>query len=561
MQLAAMALPAAMSVILLYHRVATLLSDPWGLAISRERFAQHLDVLNTHARVVGLSEMLRLNAQGRLPKDAVSITFDDGYADNVLHASPILRTRGVPATFFIVSGNVDQPREFWWDELERLLLQPGELPATLDVTIAGRSLHWDLSTARHLSADDAVRWRRWRTPDEPASARHALYKVIWQELLGATASARDRVMDSLREWSGVADEARALHRPVSTAQVADLAASPLFEVGAHTVTHPRLPALQADDQRQELAESRRRLQDLAGRDVYHCAYPFGMYSSETAELAQQCGYASAVTVEAGPLQQESRPFALPRIVVGDWDGETLLRELSPWLPMTTALGPTELSRRTQRHATPNSHSSLRLPRVFHRVWLGDQPMPEEFVRFGESWMAKHPGWTMRLWTDANVPSLINQAEFDAGRNAAQKGDVLKYELVYRFGGVYVDTDMECLRNIEPLLRDVDAFAAWESQECVNVAIFGAVRGHGALREVIDRLPASFAAEQPGRQDLSTGPGLFTEVVHGHTDVVLYGPELFYPYHFSERHRQAEVFPAAYAVHHWAYSWAPAHAST
>jgi mannosyltransferase OCH1-like enzyme len=162
---------------------------------------------------------------------------------------------------------------------------------------------------------------------------------------------------------------------------------------------------------------------------------------------------------------------------------------------------------------------------------------------------------MHLWTERNLPPLVNQAAFDEGKNPAQRGDVLKYELIHRFGGVYLDMDFECLRNIEPLLGDVEAFAAWESDECVNVALFGAAAGHPALREVIARLPESLRSETPGRQDLSTGPGLFTGVIHGHPDVVLFGPELFYPYHFSEKHRRSESFPSAYAVHHWAYSWA------
>ena len=119
-------------------------------------------------------------------------------------------------------------------------------------------------------------------------------------------------------------------------------------------------------------------------------------------------------------------------------------------------------------------------------------------------------------------------------------------------------DFECIRNIEPLLAGVTAFSAWESEECVAVGIFGAIPGHALLRDVIAALPQSFRDEEPGRQDLSTGPGLFTRIVASHGDVVLFGPELFYPYHFSEMQRRHQEFPRAYAVHHWAYSWGPGH---
>jgi mannosyltransferase OCH1-like enzyme len=198
---------------------------------------------------------------------------------------------------------------------------------------------------------------------------------------------------------------------------------------------------------------------------------------------------------------------------------------------------------------------VKIPRIFHRIWLGPRPMPEEYVCYGATWKVLHEEWDLRLWTDATLPPLINRREFELGKNAAQKADVLKYELVYRFGGIYLDTDFECLRSIEPLIADVEAFAARESDEFIAVGIFGAVPGHALLRDVVERLPRSFRDEPPGRQDLSTGPGLFTLVARNHPELVVFGPELFYPYHFTEKHRKGESFPEAYAVHHWAFSWA------
>ena len=67
-----------------------------------------------------------------------------------------------------------------------------------------------------------------------------------------------------------------------------------------------------------------------------------------------------------------------------------------------------------------------IPRVFHRIWLGDAPMPEEYVRFGEGWERLHPGWTMRLWTDADLPPLRNQAAFDVATSFAQRADIARY---------------------------------------------------------------------------------------------------------------------------------------
>lgn len=105
---------------------------------------------------------------------------------------------------------------------------------------------------------------------------------------------------------------------------------------------------------------------------------------------------------------------------------------------------------------------VRVPRTIHRVWLGDEPMPAEHERFGETFAQHHPGWTMRLWTDDDLAALdITAAERERARTPSELSNLVRYEVLHRFGGVYVDTDFECLRPLTPLLRGIDAFAALE----------------------------------------------------------------------------------------------------
>src|SRR3954469_24009177 len=117
------------AVILMYHRVADLDADPWGLSVSPTHFEEHLRVLRSLGTVMSLTQLVDGLQQGRIPRRAVVVTFDDGYADNVEVALPLLEQHRVSSTVFLASGAIDRQREFWWDELERILLQPGRLPA------------------------------------------------------------------------------------------------------------------------------------------------------------------------------------------------------------------------------------------------------------------------------------------------------------------------------------------------------------------------------------------------------------------------------------------------
>src|SRR5688572_7601228 len=86
------------ALILLYHRVAEASSDPWSLAVKPAHFAEHLEVINRRARVLSVEELVAAIAGDKLPRLAIVITFDDGYADNLLNAKPLLEKNDCPAT-------------------------------------------------------------------------------------------------------------------------------------------------------------------------------------------------------------------------------------------------------------------------------------------------------------------------------------------------------------------------------------------------------------------------------------------------------------------------------
>jgi mannosyltransferase OCH1-like enzyme len=210
---------------------------------------------------------------------------------------------------------------------------------------------------------------------------------------------------------------------------------------------------------------------------------------------------------------------------------------------------------------PREMSPPTIPRVFHRIWL-EGAMPAEFVAFGETWVQCNPGWEMVLWTPATLPPMTNQAEFDAEPRAAGRSDIARYEILLRFGGVYIDCDFECLRDIAPLLDGVSLFAGWEDSGSVNNAIIGATAGHPVLAELVETIPGRVAAHSTAEINVQHGPVLFTEVVTAHAGadpgIVLYEPSILYPYHYTQPDQRGEPHPEAYAVHHWFGSWLKRH---
>jgi peptidoglycan/xylan/chitin deacetylase (PgdA/CDA1 family) len=92
--------------ILMYHRVAAVQQDPWDLAVSPDTFEQQLAYLKRNNTTMALDKLVQGLRGGKLPDNAVAITFDDGYRDNLVQAKPLLAHYGLPATLFLATGLV-----------------------------------------------------------------------------------------------------------------------------------------------------------------------------------------------------------------------------------------------------------------------------------------------------------------------------------------------------------------------------------------------------------------------------------------------------------------------
>lgn len=236
-------------VVLGYHRVSDDAADPFDLNVRPANFAAHLEVLRRTCRPRPLAELASGVAETKVPPGVVAVTFDDGYSDALSIVKPLLERFEVPATVFVVAGNLGG--EFWWDALDR--------------------------------------------------------------------------------QKGAAAGATPLHRSLRPAELRNLAQGGLVDIGAHTLSHPRLDALGADAVREEIVGSKRVLEDLVEHPIEAFSYPHGCATSTAMSAVREAGFRHACGSRPDVVWRGSDAFNLPRLWVADCDGPTFGRWLRRWL--------------------------------------------------------------------------------------------------------------------------------------------------------------------------------------------------------------------------------------
>jgi len=323
------------AIILLYHRVTDVDSDPQLLCVSPARFAEHLDILRTFGRSTRLNLLDEALRRGNGGRSEIVVTFDDGYSDNLSNAKPLLQRHEIPATVFMTTDVLGSPKEFWHDDLERLCLHPGILPETLRININGKPFEFELWRESHYSEDAFRRHRAWNVAqkDNP-TLRHQLYRSLVEKLQPLPTGERRSLVDDLLKWAGLSTTGRVTHRGLSPDELIQLEDGGLIDVGSHTVSHPTLSALPMAAQVDEISQSKARLENILGHPINSFAYPYGKrsdYTEATVAAVRAAGFQCACSNFAGIVQSNTERWQLPRFLVRDWDGDEFAARLSNWL--------------------------------------------------------------------------------------------------------------------------------------------------------------------------------------------------------------------------------------
>ena len=190
---------------------------------------------------------------------------------------------------------------------------------------------------------------------------------------------------------------------------------------------------------------------------------------------------------------------------------------------------------------------MTIPRVIHTLWLGDAPIPEIFDFYAESWRRHHPAWEMRLWREDALPPLVCQAAYEREHRFKVRYDIVRLEILRRFGGVIVDMDVEPIRPLDPLLEGVSAFAGRTGHAKIGNQVLGAVPHHPFFERAIERLRSS---GRTGNASAMAGKRFLSDLLAEHPEgLTVFPAETFYFQPSLDPTRRPGDFPGVYAVHH------------
>jgi peptidoglycan/xylan/chitin deacetylase (PgdA/CDA1 family) len=270
-----------------YHRVNDN-RDPFFPALSTQVFERQMQYIARHYVVLPVEDLVERMALGSVPRNAVAITFDDGYRDNLTHAAPILARYHLPATIFLATGFIATGEVPWYDRLATAV----KLSARAHVALSsGDDLSLETEAARVAALGRSQAY--FKSRPEP------VFKDELEACLDRLGGAdRPSAKNAMLSW----DDVHAL-RGLG------------FRVGAHTVNHPILSRVSLERARAEIIDSQRAIRAACGVTARAFAYPNGGaadYTPAVVELVREAGFTCAVTTRFGVNTARTSPWELRR---------------------------------------------------------------------------------------------------------------------------------------------------------------------------------------------------------------------------------------------------------
>lgn len=208
---------------------------------------------------------------------------------------------------------------------------------------------------------------------------------------------------------------------------------------------------------------------------------------------------------------------------------------------------------------------LLIPNIFHQIWLWWKELPRDFATYQKTWTSKNIDWQIKIWREDDIWILkyFDSKDYSQLTHFSAKSDYLRFCIILEYGGIYIDTDFECLQPIEPLLDNLDFFICNEHRSLeypsISGAIFGSIPEHKIVRGIFHWMHKSIYTEK--RSIYKVWPPYVTQyVLKNRQDIKIFPANLFYPIPAVEYHKWIEINRTiliqngAYWIHHYASSW-------
>jgi inositol phosphorylceramide mannosyltransferase catalytic subunit len=214
--------------------------------------------------------------------------------------------------------------------------------------------------------------------------------------------------------------------------------------------------------------------------------------------------------------------------------------------------------------TESSETESRIPKIIHQIWLGGE-VPVKYKKYMDSWRYYHPDWDYKLWTDKDVNDIFitKRSIFEACKNQGMRSDILRYEILRQYGGLYTDTDFECLKPFDDLMY-LKFFTgiAYGDVFVLYVGLIACVPNHPIINACVNNLDTPYRGHGGNEVMAATGPYYMTRCFNETVDydssgVVVFPVEFFYPMPNTMRGRcnpKHYIKESSYAIHHFDVSW-------